>query len=113
VEARPALLVLAPGGEAELAVKIVRNAGFDEAVQVAASDFLAPNMGAAEVTIAKDKDTAPLKLSVPGNVPPGEYTLILRGTGSYPFQKNPKEDKKDAIKAVEASNPIRLLVRKP
>ena len=89
---------------------MTRRAGFTEAVAVTATD-LPPNMPAATVTIAKEAKTAALPLFVPKNVPAGIYTILLRGTGAYPFSKDPKAKEKPNINLTEPSNPITLYVR--
>jgi hypothetical protein len=89
---------------------VTRRAGFTEAVAVTVTD-LPPNMPAATVTIAKDAKTAVFPLFVPRNVPIGIYTILLRGTGAYPFNKDPKAKEKPNVNLTEPSNPITLFVR--
>src|SRR5262249_19836060 len=50
-------------------------------------------------------------LFVPKGVPPGVYTFVLRGSGAYPFSKDPKAKPKPNIKLNEPSNPIAITVR--
>jgi hypothetical protein len=89
---------------------VARRAGFAEAVAVATAD-LPPNMNAANVTIAKDAQSATLPLFVPRNVPAGLYTFIVQGTGAYPFSKDPNAKPKPNINLTEPSNPISVTVR--
>jgi hypothetical protein len=112
LSARPESIVAGPGGQLELNVEVERRAGFDEAVQVAATD-LPPNLPAANATIAKEAKTAVLKLAVPANVPPGNYTILLRGTGAFPFNKDPNAKDKPKINITAPSNPVSLTVRRP
>jgi hypothetical protein len=68
-------------------------------------------MPAGAVTIAKEARTAILPLFVPKNVPPGIYTFVVRGTGPYPFSKDPNAKQKPNVNLNEPSNPITLTVR--
>lgn len=111
LNAHPARLDIAPGGNANLEVDVVRRKEFTEAVQLTTAD-LPPNMGAVGGTIAKDKNTATLNIAVPANVPPGTYTLLVRGTGPFPFSKDPNAKQKPNVNVNEPSNPIILTVRK-
>jgi hypothetical protein len=109
---KPDSLVVAPGGQIDLTVDVDRRAGFTEAVQLALTD-LPPNVPAANATIAKEARTATLKLSIPGNAPPGNYTLIVRGSGPFPFNKDPNAKDKPNINVSEPSNPISLTIHRP
>jgi len=108
--ALPETVVAAQGRQLNLDLGVTRRAGFAEAVAVTATD-LPPNMPAATVTIAKDAKTAVLPLFVPRNVPPGIYTFLVRGTGAYPFSKDPNAKQKPNVNLIEPSNPITLFVR--
>jgi hypothetical protein len=107
--ARPETLVAAQGRQLELNLAVTRRAGFTEAVAMTTTD-LPPNMPAATVTVAKDAKTAVLPLFVPKNVPPGIYTILVRGTGAYPFNKDPKAKDKPNINLTEPSNPVTVFV---
>jgi hypothetical protein len=110
--AQPQSWVVAPGGTIDLNVELDRRPGFVEAVQITVTD-LPPNMPAANATIAKDAKTATLKLTVPANVPPGNYSFVLRGTGPYPFNKDPNAKEKPNVNVTEPSNAVSLTIRKP
>jgi hypothetical protein len=109
LSARSETLVAAQGRQLNVDLGVTRRAGFTEAVAVTASD-LPPNMPAPTVTIAKDAKTAVLPLFVPRNVPVGVYTIVARGTGAYPFNKDPKAKEKPNVNLTEPSNPITLFV---
>ncbi|HZW34677.1 MAG TPA: pre-peptidase [Isosphaeraceae bacterium] len=109
LRAEPPSAVVPRGGRLTLNLTVTRRAGFDEAVVATATD-LPPNMPAATVTIAKKAQTAALTLSVPRNVPPGIYTFLVRGTGAYPFSKDPKAKTKPNVSLTEPSNPITITV---
>jgi len=103
-------VVAAQGRQIELDLEVNRRAGFTEAVAAVATD-LPPNMPAATVSIPKEAKTAVLPLFVPKNVPPGVYTFVIRGTGPYPFSKDPNVKQKPNVNLTEPSNPITLFVR--
>jgi hypothetical protein len=108
--AGPAEQIVAQGHRLMLDVSVARRAGFVEAVAVAATD-LPPNVPAASVTIAKEARSSRLPLFVPGNVPPGIYTFVVRGTGAYPFSKDPSAKQKPNVTLTEPSNPVTVTVR--
>jgi hypothetical protein len=108
--ARPEALVVAQGRQVELDLAVTRRAGFAEAVAVSAAE-LPPNVPAASVTIAKDARTGTLPLFIPRNVPPGTYSFVVRGSGPYPFHKDPKAKEKPKVTLSEPSNPITIAVR--
>ena len=101
---------LSQGRLCYLNVSVNRRAGFVEAVSVTATD-LPPNMLAATVPIAKEAKTGLFPFFVGKNLPPGIYTFVLRGTGHYPFNKDPKAKEKPNINLIEPSNPITVLIR--
>jgi hypothetical protein len=108
--ASPDLIVLSQGRLYNLNVSVTRRAGFTEAVSVAATD-LPPNTLALPVPIAKEAKTGLFPFFMGKNLAPGIYTFILRGTGAYPFNKDPKAKQKPSINLIEPSNPITVLVR--
>ncbi len=108
--ASPDSAVVAQGRLLNLNLAVTRRAGFTEAVAVTATD-LPPNLPPAAVTIAKEAKTGVFPLFVPRNVPPGIYTIVLRGTGAYPFNKDPKAKEKPNINLIEPSNPLTLFVQ--
>ena len=80
---------MAQGHKLDLEMTVTRRAGFVEAVAVTAAGT-PPQMPAATVTIAKEAKTGVLPLFVPKNVPPGTYSFVVRGSGPYPFNKDPR-----------------------
>ncbi|MEO6810867.1 MAG: PPC domain-containing protein [Isosphaeraceae bacterium] len=111
LSAQPAHRVVAPGGSIEIQAEVNRSPTMTEAIQVAASD-LPPNVPAATVAIAKDANSVTLKLTVPANVPPGNYSFVLRGTGPFPFSKDPNAKTKPNVNVNEPSNVISLSIYK-
>jgi hypothetical protein len=110
LSATPDSVVLAQGRLFFLNLSIARRAGFAEAVVVAPSD-LPPNTLALPVTIPKEAKAGLFPVFVAKNLAPGIYTFLLRGTGLYPFNKDPKAKEKPNINLIEPSNPITVLIR--
>ena len=110
LSATPDLLVLAQGRLFYLNMSVTRRAGFAEAVVVTPSD-LPPNTLALTVTIPKEAKSGLFPVFVAKNLAPGIYTFLLRGTGAYPFNKDPKAKEKPNINLIEPSNPITVMIR--
>jgi hypothetical protein len=108
--ASPDSIVLAQGRLCYLNASVTRRAGFTEAVSVAATD-IPPSTLALPVTIAKEAKTGLYPFFVGKDLAPGIYTFLLRGTGAYPFNKDPKAKEKPNINLIEPSNPISVLIR--
>jgi hypothetical protein len=108
--ASPETWVVAQGRQIDLDLSVTRRAGFIEAVTVTGAD-LPSNMTGASVTIPKEAKTAALPVFIPKSVPPGTYSFVVRGSGPYPFNKDPKAKEKPNITLSEPSNPITLTVR--
>ncbi|MGL5097853.1 MAG: hypothetical protein ACRDD1_19865, partial [Planctomycetia bacterium] len=91
-----------------------RNPDFVAALTgVTALPPLPPNLPApAAVNIAEKTVDGQLFVSVPANVAPGVYSLVLQGTGQVPFTKTPMDPmaKKDPIATATPSLPITLTV---
>ncbi len=91
-------------------MSVNRRAGFTEAVSVAATD-LPPDTLALPVPIAKEAKSGLFPFFVGKTLAPGIYTFVLRGTGAFPFNKDPKAKEKPNINLIEPSNPITVLIR--
>jgi hypothetical protein len=109
--ASPTNWVLGRGESFELNVHVDRRSGLSDAIQVATTT-MPPNMGGGSTAIPKDQTWAALKLTVPQNTPPGNYTFHLSGTGAVPFSLDPNAKPKPKINIVEPSNSISLTVRR-
>jgi hypothetical protein len=107
----PAETVLPAGESVELTAQVTRRAGFDEAVQVARAP-LGPTVNVPNATIAKDATSVPLKLTVPGNLAPGTYTIVFQGSGPFPFNKDPNAKDKPRVNVNEPSNTVLVRVLK-
>jgi hypothetical protein len=102
------------GSPAQVTVKLARNSpDFKNplAVQAALTELpqgLTVNNNQ-PVNIAADKNEATFPINVPATIPPGTYTIVLRGTAPIPFNKDPKGPKQP-INVVEFSSPVTLTV---
>jgi hypothetical protein len=62
------------------------------------------------ITFAPGKDEVKAVVDVKANVPPGTYTLVLRGAAQLPFNKDPMAKQKPNINVVQPSNALTLTV---
>ena len=108
---RPRLSPL-PARLIDMTVNLTRLPGFSEAVALTTVD-MPPNLPGPSGTIAKEATSATLKLAIPANVAPGVYAIIIRGSGPFPFAKDPNVKDKPNVTVTEPSNPIILTVRRP
>ena len=108
--ASPDSIVLSQGRLCYLNVSVTRRAGFTEAVSVAPSDLPSSTLALA-VPIAKEAKSGLFPFFVGKDLAPGIFTFVLRGTGAYPFNKDPKAKEKPNINLIEPSNPITVLIR--
>ncbi len=72
---------------------------------------LPPSTLSLPVPIAKEAKTGQFPFFVGKDLAPGIYTFVLRGTGAYPFNKDPKAKDKPNINLIEPSNPITVMIR--
>ncbi|CAN5774860.1 PPC domain-containing protein [soil metagenome] len=110
LEAEPRRVSVTVGGAADLTVQVRRGEGFNEVVQVNTAE-LPQRIAAASARIEKEQESTTLKLAVPNNVEPGVYTILLKGSGPFPFNKDPNAEEKATVNVVEPSNPITLVVK--
>jgi len=117
VEARPLELSASPttvqatqGRQVNLDLNLVKRLEFADAVTVTGADLPA-NVANATANIAKDDSKGTLSLFIPKTVPPGEFTFHLRGSGPYPYSKDPNAKTKPKITLNEPSNLVTLVVR--
>ncbi len=106
----PQVFTVAQGHQLNLPVTITRRNTFAEAVALTAADLPA-NVVNGTATIAKTETQGTLPLFVAKTVAPGDYTFVVRGTGPFPFSKDPNAKTKPNITLNEPSNAIRLVVR--
>ncbi len=106
-------LTVAAGGTVDTKVRVTRHwPDFKDKVQVTAYK---PPQGfdAGTVEIAADKTEATVKLTVNGDVPPGTYSLVLRGDAQVPFNPNPKAADKPRVRVADPAPPVTVVVTAP
>jgi hypothetical protein len=108
----PEKATVAAGATVELKVSVRRWAGFSGKVGLAGLD-LPPGFGFATSAIPAGKDEVTAKLSVAGNVPPGTYSIVLRGDAQVPFSRDPKAASKPNVRVADPSTPVMLTVTAP
>ncbi|AGA30699.1 PPC domain-containing protein [Singulisphaera acidiphila] len=108
--ASPQTFIVAQGHQLNVPLTVTRRNAFAEAVTVTAADLPA-NVVNGTATIAKAEASGTLPLFVAKTVAPGDYTFVVRGTGPFPFSKDPNAKTKPNITLNEPSNAIRLVVR--
>lgn len=78
------------GGTAEFKVIAERHwPNFKGKIQLTGAN-LPPGFNLATAEIADGQTSATLKVTVAGNVPPGVYSLVLRGDAQVPYARDPK-----------------------
>ena len=96
------------GGSIDLRVAVQRMGDFKGKVQVTALD-LPPGFALATVDIPEGKDEAVVKLTVAGNVPPGTYSVVVRGDGQVPYSRDGKT--KANVRVADPSTPVTIELR--
>lgn len=108
-------LTVAPGAKATLPIKLTRGPDFKVPVQVTllgyANNFIALN-NSQPLTIPADKDTANAVFDVRRTVPPGSYTLVLRGAATVQLKDVAGKPRGNANILVPAT-PVTLVVATP
>jgi hypothetical protein len=106
-------LSVAAGGTLEAKVTVERHwPDFKGKVQLAGLN-LPPGFGFATTDIAADKSEAAVKFTVASNVPPGTYTLVLRGDAQVPFTRDPMASSKPNVRVADPSTPLTVTVTPP
>jgi hypothetical protein len=67
----------------------------------------------ATTDIPSDKNEISLKFAVAGNVPPGSYTITLRGDAQAAFNRDPKAANKPNVRVADPSTPMTVVVTAP
>jgi hypothetical protein len=50
---------------------------------------------------------------VAANVPPGRYSLVLRGDAQVPYNRDPKATTKPLVRVADPSTPVNVIVDPP
>jgi hypothetical protein len=74
---------------------------------------LPPGFRVPATELPADKKEVMVPLNVAANVPPGIYTLVLRGDAQVPFARDPKATSKPNIRVADPTTPITVVVGAP
>jgi hypothetical protein len=103
-------LSVAAGASLETTAKAVRYwPDFKGNVQLIGLN-LPPGFSFATTNIAANSAETAIKLNVAANVPPGEYTVVLRGDAQVPFNRDPTATARPNVRVADPSTPLRVLV---
>ena len=93
------------GGSFDLRVSVGRMGDFKGKVQITGLD-LPPGFNLATVDIPEGKEEVTAKLTIAGNVPPGTYSVVVRGDGQVPFSRDAKP--KANVRVADPSTPMTI-----
>ena len=103
-------LSVAAGGTLETKVSVERYwPDFKGKVQVNGLN-LPPGFGFNTTEVAEGQTDASIKMTVANNVPPGDYTVNLRGDAQVPFSPDPKATSKPNVRVADPSTPFTVTV---
>jgi hypothetical protein len=106
-------IMVAAGGTAETRVKGERYwPDFKGKIQLNGLN-LPPGFDMPTTDLPADQAEVALKLTVASNVPPGTYTVVVRGDAQVPFQPNPSEATKPNVRVADPSTPLTVIVNAP
>lgn len=71
---------------------------------------LPPGFSLPTTDITADQDTATLKVRVAANVPPGEYSIAVRGDAQVPFAAGAKAVNRPLVRVADPSTPMTVVV---
>jgi hypothetical protein len=63
--------------------------------------------------IPADKNAVVVNFTVAGNVPPGTYSVVLRGDAQVPFNRDPAAPTKPNVRVADPSTPLTVIVTAP
>jgi hypothetical protein len=106
----PALASTSQGGTVELKVGLKRQGDFQGKVGLTGLG-LPPGFGIAATEVPADKTEGTAKLTVAANVPPGSYSIVVRGDAQVPFRHDPKEKMARNVRVADPSTPVVVEVR--
>jgi len=103
-------LTVAAGGNLEFPVTVARHwPDFKGGVQITGLN-LPPGFNMATVNIAADKTETKPKLTVAGNVPPGEYSVVVRGDAQVPYNRDAKAASRPNVRVADPSTAMTVMV---
>jgi hypothetical protein len=71
---------------------------------------LPPGFDVPATELPADKSEVKVKVVVAGNVPPGTYSIVLRGDAQVPFSKDPAVPNKPNVRVADPSVPLTVVV---
>lgn len=74
---------------------------------------LPPGFGMAATELPAGKKEVGVKLTVAANVPPGTYSVVLRGDAQVPFSKDAAAAAKPNLRVADPSTPLTVVVNAP
>jgi len=106
-------LTVTAGGALAAKVTAVRHwPDFNGKVQLTGLN-LPPGFGVAAVEVPAGQPEATVKLTVAANVPPGTYTVVLRGDAQVPFNRDPAAANRPLVRVADPSTPLTVIVTAP
>lgn len=94
------------GATLETSVKVARlSPEFKGNIQLTGLN-LPPGFSFATTNVAAGQTDAKIKLNVAANVPPGDYSVVLRGDAQVPFNRDPKATARPNVRVADPSAPM-------
>jgi hypothetical protein len=98
------------GGTLEARVTVLRQAAdFKGKMQLSGLE-LPPGISFAASEVAAEKNEATVAFKVAANVPPGEYTLVLRGDAQVPYNRDAKATNRPNVRVADPSTPLTVTI---
>jgi hypothetical protein len=113
LKTQPELATAAAGGSFEAKVTVERHwPDFKGKVQLTGLN-LPPGFSVAATDLPADRNDAAVKVTVAANVPPGTYTVTLRGDAQVPFNRDPAAASKPNVRVADPATPLSVTVTAP
>ena len=94
----------------ESSAKVVRHwPDFKGKVQLVGLN-LPPGFSFATTDIGADQTETKIKLNVAANVPPGEYSVVLRSDAQVPYNRDPLATARPNVRVADPSTPMLVQV---
>ncbi len=104
---------VAAGGSFETVVSVRRHwPDFKGKVQLIGLN-LPPGFNVPATNLPAGQTEARVKISVAGNVPPGTYSVVLRGDAQVPYSRDPKATSKPNVRVADPTTPLTVVVTAP
>jgi len=103
-------VTIAAGGSGEALVTVARYwAHFKGKVQLSGLN-LPPGFNMPTVDLPADTSEVKIKLSVAANVPPGAYSVAVRGDAQVPYNRDPAAANRPNVRVADPSSPMHIIV---